>query len=65
MHRDKDLTLGEDGYTNRNDNAPRNVFTIPCFARKILKYVSPSIARAIEKFQDDGNRAMRLFAGFH
>lgn len=65
MHRDKDVTLGEDGYTNRSDNAPRNVFTILCFARKILKSVSPSLTRAIEQFQDDRNRAIRLFAGFH
>jgi len=65
MHRDKDVTLGEDGYTNRSDNAPRNVFTILCFARKILKSVSPSITRAIEQFQDDRNRTIRLFAGFH
>ncbi len=27
MHRDKAVTLGEDGYTNRSDNAPRNVFS--------------------------------------
>lgn len=65
MHRDKDVTLGEDGYTNRCDSAPRNVFTLLCFARKILKFVSPSLTRAIEKFQDDRNHAIRLFAGFH
>jgi predicted transposase YbfD/YdcC len=65
MHRDKDVTLGEDGYTNRSDNAPRNIFTILCCARKILKFVSPSLTRAIEQFQDDRNRAIRMFAGFH
>ena len=65
MHRDKDVILGEDGYTNRRDNAPRNVFTILCFALKILKSVTPSPTRAIEKFQDDRNRATRLFASFH
>jgi hypothetical protein len=65
MHRHKDVTLGEDGYTNRSDHAPRNVFTILCFAFKILKSVSPSPTRAIELFQDDRNRAIRLFAGFH
>lgn len=65
MHRDKDVTLGEDGYTNRSDNAPRNVFTILCFARKILKSVSSSLTRAIEQFQDNRNRAVRLFSGFY
>ena len=65
MHRHKDVTLGEDGYTNRSDNAPRNVFTILCFVFKILKSVSPSLTRAIERFQDDRNRAIRLFAGFY
>ncbi len=59
MHRHKDVTLGEDGYTNRN------VFTILCFVFKILKSVSSSPTRAIERFQDDRNRAIRLFACFH
>ena len=27
MHRNKDVILGEDGYTNRCDNAPRNIFS--------------------------------------
>jgi predicted transposase YbfD/YdcC len=65
MHRDKDVTLGEDGYTNRLDNAPRNVFSLACFALKILRSVSHSPTRAIEHFQDDRNRATRLFSGFH
>jgi hypothetical protein len=26
MHRDKDVTMGEDRYTNRSDHAPRNIF---------------------------------------
>ncbi|MGO9265064.1 MAG: hypothetical protein ACLQBA_09285 [Candidatus Binataceae bacterium] len=48
MHRHKDVTLGEQGYANRGDNAPRNVFTILCFVFKILKSISPSPTRAIE-----------------
>jgi len=28
MHRNKDVILGEDGYTNRSDNAPRNIFSL-------------------------------------
>jgi len=65
MHRDKDVILGEDGYTNRLDNAPRNVFSLIGFALKILKTVSPSATRAIEHFRDDRNRAVRLFSRFH
>jgi hypothetical protein len=64
-HRDKDVTLGEDGYTNRCDNAPRNIFSLTAFTRKILKSVSPSLTRAIEHFQDNRNRAVSLFTGFH
>ncbi len=63
MHRNKDVILGEDGYTNRNDNAPRNIFSLIGFALKILKSVSFSPTRAIEQFQDDRNKALRLFAG--
>ncbi len=65
MHRDKDVTLGEDGCTNRLDNAPCNVFSLACFALKILRSVSHSPTRAIEHFQDDRNRATRLLSGFH
>jgi hypothetical protein len=28
MHRNKDVLLGEDGYTNPNDNAPANIFSL-------------------------------------
>jgi len=63
MHRNKDVILGEDGYTNRSDNAPRNIFSLIGFALKILKSVSPSPTRAIEQFQDDRNKALRLFSG--
>jgi hypothetical protein len=63
MHRDKAVTLGEDGYTDRSDNAPRNVFSLLALALKVLKSVSSSPVRAIEYFQDDRNRLLRLFAG--
>ena len=65
MHRNKDVFLGEDGYTNRCDNAPRNIFSLTGFVLKILKSVSPSPTRAIERFQDDRNRAIRLFSGVY
>ena len=62
MHRNKDVILGEDTYTNRSDNAPRNIFSLLGFALNILKSVSPSPTRAIEQFQDDRNKALRLFS---
>ena len=65
MHRNKDVILGEDGYANRCDNAPRNIFSLTGFVLKILKSVAPSPTRAIEHFQDDRNRAIRLFSGFY
>lgn len=52
-------------YTKCSDNAPRNVSRILCFAFKILKFITPLSTLAIEKFQDDRNRATRLFASFH
>lgn len=65
MHRNKDVILGEDGYTNRCDNAPRNIFSLTGFVLKILKSVSHSPTRAIERFQDNKNRAIRLVSGFY
>ncbi len=65
MPRNKDVILGKDGYTNRCDNAPRNIFSLTGFVLKSLKPVSPSPTRAIEHFQDDRNRAVRLFSDFH
>jgi hypothetical protein len=50
MHRNKDVILREDGYTNRSDEAPRNIFSLIGFALKILKSASPSPTRAIEQF---------------
>jgi hypothetical protein len=63
LHRNKDVILGEDGYANRSGCAPRNIFSLMGFALKIRKSVSPSPTRAIELFQDDRNKALRLFAG--
>jgi len=44
-HRDhasnKDVILGEDGYTNRSDEAPRNIFSLIGFALKILNPSRP------------------------
>jgi hypothetical protein len=57
--------LGEDGYTNRCDNAPRNIFSLTGFVLKILKFVAHSPTRAIEHFQVDKNRTIRLLSGFH
>ena len=62
MHRNKDVMLGEDGYTNRLDNAPRNVFSLTGFALKVLRCVSPSPTRAIEHFQDNRSRATQMIA---
>ncbi len=53
------------GYTNRNDNAPANIFSLTSFVLTILKTVSSSPTRAIEYFQDHKNRAIRLLSGFH
>ncbi|MGI8570877.1 MAG: hypothetical protein ACR2KT_18460 [Methylocella sp.] len=44
MQRSKDVILGEDGTTNRSDNAPRNVFSLASFVRKILKPVSRAMS---------------------
>ena len=41
MQRNKEIILGADGYTTRGDNAPRDVFSLPSFARKIQKPVHP------------------------
>ena len=40
MHRDKDVTMGEDHYTNRSDHAPRNIFAITSAAITVLKRIS-------------------------
>jgi hypothetical protein len=65
MHRDKDVCLGEDGYTNRSGHAPRNVFTLTSAARTLLKQISSSPTRAIEMVQDNREKAVRFIADEH
>lgn len=62
MHRDKDVTLGEDAYTNRSNNAPRNIFTLTSAARTLLKKISRSPTRAIEMVQNNRDKAVRFIA---
>ena len=62
MHRDKDVTLGEDQYTNRLDHAPRNIFTILSAARTVLKGIHKSTTRAIEMAQDDRSKVISILA---
>jgi hypothetical protein len=63
MHRDKDVTLGEDRYTNRSDNAPQNIFTLTSGALTLLKRIAKSPTRAIEIVQDDRAKAVAIIAG--
>ena len=62
MHRDKDVILGEDRYTNRSDNAPRNIFTLTSAARTLLKRISKSPTRAIETVQENRQKAIRFIS---
>ena len=62
MHRDKDFQLGEDGYTNRSDHAPRNVFTMTSGTRTLLKRINRSPTRAIEIAQDNRQKVIRLLS---
>ena len=60
MHRDKDVILGEDYYTNRLDNAPQNIFTLSSATRTVSKRINKSPTRAIEMVQDKRDSAIRL-----
>lgn len=60
MHRNKDVFLGEDAYTNRKDNAPHAIFVLHNLVLEICKSVSSSPVQALEYFQNDKNRAIRL-----
>lgn len=51
LHRNKDVTLGEDGATNRKDNAPRNIASLNNLTLAIFKSVNPSPKRAMEYFR--------------
>ena len=62
LHRNKDVALGEDGYTNRKDHAPRNIFSLNNLVLFIFKTSGLTPRKAIESFQDDKNRAVRLFS---
>ena len=65
MHRDKDVTLGEDRYPNRLDHAPQNIFTLTSATRTVLKRISNSPTRAIETFQTSRTTAIRFMAKGH
>ncbi len=65
MYGKKEVIIGEDGYKNSGDNAPRNIFSHNGFVLKILKSVESSPTRDIEHFQDDRNGEIRLFSGFY
>ena len=60
MHRDKEVTLGEDQYTNRIDHAPRNIFTVLSAARTVLKRIHKSPTGAIELVQNNRSKAIRI-----
>ena len=63
MHRDKDVTLGEDRYTNRSDHATQNIFTLTSDALKLLKRIAKSPTRAIELVQDNRAKTIKLITG--
>ena len=60
MHRDKDVTLGEDRYTNRSDHAPQNIFTLTSGTLTLLKRIAKSPTRAIELVQDNRAETIKL-----
>jgi len=62
MHRNKDVFLGEDACTSRKDAAPHNIFILNNLVLALLKSVSHSPTKALEYFQHDKNRAIRLCA---
>lgn len=62
MHRDKDVILGEDRYTNRSEHAPRNIFTLTSATRTLLKRIAKSPTIAIEIVQDTREKAVRIIA---
>lgn len=62
MHRDKDVILGEDRYTNRSGHAPRNIFTLNSAARTLLKRIARSPTKAIEMAQENRQKTVRLIS---
>ncbi len=65
MHRDKDVTPGEDRHTNRLDHASQNIFTLTSATRAVPKRISNSPTRAIEAFQTSRTTAIRFLAKGH
>ncbi len=65
MHRDKDVTFGEDRHTNRLDHAPQDIFTLTSATRTVPKRISNSPTRAIETFQTSRTTAIRFLAKGH
>ena len=63
MHRDKDVILGEDYYTNRLDHAPKNIFTLLSATRTLLKFINKSPTIAIEMVQNKRGCAVQFIAG--
>ncbi len=60
MHRDRDVTPGEDGYTNRPGHAPRNILTLDSAARTLPERIPNSPAGAVETVQDNRRKAVRF-----
>ena len=65
MHRDKDVTPGEDRPTNRLDHVPQNIFTLTSATHTVLRRVSNSPTRAVEAFQTSRTTAIRFLAKDH
>ncbi len=65
MHRDKDVTPGEDRHTNCLDHAPQDIFTLTGTTHTVLKRISNSPTRAIETFQTSRTTATRFLAKGH
>jgi predicted transposase YbfD/YdcC len=63
LHRNKDVTLGEDSYTNRKDHAPRNIFTLNAIVLELAARFGLSPKIAIERCQDDKNLAIKWIGG--
>ena len=57
-HEDCGVIFREDGYTNRGDNAPRNIFSLIGIALNILKSAPPSPTRPFACSQVDPPRLL-------
>ena len=65
MHRDRDVTPGEDRPTNHLDHAPQDIFTLTSATRTVPKRVSNSPTRTIETFRTSRTMAIRFLAKGH